>query len=334
MAHTACSPRVFGAHHHYGTVVVDVPAESELRVLRFYRFVPLPDWRDLRAPLLRCCHEQGLLGTILLAKEGINGTVTGTARGLQALQCWLRNDRRFIGMPFRDSACETPPFHRMRVKLRREIVTMGLPGLWPGQSAGRRCAATDWPTLLQDPQLVLLDVRNRYEAAIGSFHNAVSLDIQQFRAFPDYVQNNLRPQDHSRIAMFCTGGIRCEKASAFLLEQGFREVWQLDGGILRYLEDTGNRGGWWWGECFVFDSRVALTATLQRGSHTQCFACRHPLSPGHRRSPLYRSGVSCPFCAGRKTPKKQLRCEERHRQMALASKRGCRHIGAMHTARV
>lgn len=312
-------PHIVGPH---STVSCQPPPQTRpLRVLTFYRFTPLTDGCALRRRLLALCRGQGLCGTILLSGEGINGTVAGCASGISVLQDWFAADTRFADMPCRPSTCREPPFRRMHVKWQRELVSLGVPGLDPARRAGTRCRPHEWPELLRDPRLLLLDVRNRYEVAIGSFRNALAASISRFREFPAYVRTHLSPRRQPRVAMFCTGGIRCEKASAFLLEQGFREVFQLDGGILAYLAETGNQGGHWQGECFVFDARVALDEQLEPGRYTQCFACRHPLGAEHRRAPEYQPGLHCPFCIGTASPEKLARCAERHRQRLLARTR-------------
>lgn len=301
-------------------------------VAALYKFVPLPDFRDLRQPLLEHCQHNGLLGTLLIAQEGINGTVSGSREALDSLLAWLQADRRFRGMEYKESLHDAQPFLRMKVKLKREIVTMGVPSVDPKRVVGTYVEAGDWDELLADPQVLVIDTRNDYECAIGSFVDAVDPKLGSFREFPQWAKENLDPAAHPKIAMFCTGGIRCEKASSYLLEQGFNEVYHLRGGILKYLEETPGEHSSWTGECFVFDERVAVNHALERGSYEQCFACRRPLSAEELRSPDYVKGVSCSHCIGRHSDESRERFAERQRQVELARQRGETHIGSPRSA--
>ena len=296
-------------------------------VAALYKFAPLPDYRELREPLLDVCREQGLQGTLLLAAEGINGTVSGSRAGLDAVLAWLRADERLADLESRESLHDRPPFRRMKVKLKREIVTMGVPAVDPNRVVGTYVEPARWNELLADPELTLLDTRNDYECAIGTFTDAIDPQITNFREFPDWVRHNLDPARHRKLALFCTGGIRCEKATSYLLEQGFAEVYHLRGGILKYLEEIPRRETRWEGECFVFDERVALNHALERGSYEQCFACRHPVSDTDRASPRYVQGVSCPHCIDRQSDERRARFTERQKQVELAGARGETHIG-------
>ncbi|MFK7828407.1 MAG: rhodanese-related sulfurtransferase [Congregibacter sp.] len=297
-------------------------------VAALYKFVALPDFRELREPLLEHCRSNGLLGTLLLAEEGINGTVSGSRQALEQLQVWLQADGRFDGLEYKESLHEKQPFLRMKVKLKREIVTMGVPSIDPKHLVGTYVEADDWDAVLADPDVTVLDTRNDYECAIGSFAGAINPGLKNFREFPDWAKANLDPGENRKIAMFCTGGIRCEKASSFLLEQGFNEVYHLRGGILRYLEETPDTKSSWKGECFVFDERVAVNHALERGSYEQCFACRRPLSAGEMQSEDYVKGVSCPHCIEHHSDQSRERFAERQRQIELARERGDIHIGS------
>lgn len=296
-------------------------------VAAMYKFVSLPDYEALREPLLDVCRDAGIKGTLLLAQEGINGTVSGTREGLDTLLAYLRSDERLVDLEHKESVHDSQPFLRMKVKLKREIVTMGVPSVDPNRVVGTYVAPGDWNTLLDDPEVVLVDTRNDYEYAIGSFDGAIDPDIETFREFPAWVAENLDPDRNKKVAMFCTGGIRCEKASSYLLEQGFEAVYHLRGGILKYLEEVPEDETRWHGECFVFDERVAVDHQLQKGRYEQCFACRHPVSAEDMASPAYRKGVSCPHCIDRKSDAQRERFAERQRQMELARQRGEQHIG-------
>lgn len=301
---------------------------AQTAVVTLYKFVQLPDRRRLREDLRRLCARSGLKGTLLLAEEGINGTVSGAATGVRALLDFLRRDGRFAGLECKWSVADTQPFYRMKIKLKKEIVSMGIAGVKPAELTGTRVGHQRWNELVADPQVLVLDVRNDYEHKIGSFKNAVAPGIKTFRDFPGFVDRHLRPDQHRRVAMFCTGGIRCEKAGNYLLSKNFKEVCQLDGGILKYLQAVNEHGGenLWHGECFVFDGRVAVDKELMPGHYTQCFACRMPLADPERESPDYVRGISCPYCIGSLTGRKYRRFSERQRQMELAERDGRQHI--------
>jgi UPF0176 protein len=297
-------------------------------VAALYKFVTLPDYRELREPLLERCLQEGLRGTLLLAEEGINGTVSGSRLGLDRVLAWLRSDPRFTDLEHKESLHDEQPFLRMKVKLKREIVTMGVPQVDPKRRVGSYVRASDWNSLLDDPELTLLDTRNDYECAIGSFRGALDPGISNFRDFPRWVRENLDPRVNRKVAMFCTGGIRCEKASSYLLEQGFEAVYHLKGGVLQYFEDVPASESAWEGECFVFDERVAVDQELRRGSYDQCYACRHPISAEDMRAASYVKGVSCPHCIDRQSDAQRERFAERQRQVDLARQRGEQHIGS------
>ncbi len=293
----------------------------------FYRFADLADFRSLKEPLLGRMLRHEVRGTVLLAAEGINGTIAGPRLGVDAVLGWIRSDSRLAELRVRESFSEENPFYRTRVKLKKEIVTMGEPGIDPRFMAGAYVAPERWNELIDDPEVLVLDTRNRYEVQIGSFENAVNPETDSFREFPDYVRENLDPEKHRKIAMFCTGGIRCEKSTAWLKQQGFDEVYHLQGGILNYLESVPPEDSRWRGECFVFDNRVAVNHGLEPGSYDQCHACRMPISGEDKQNPLYEKGVSCPHCHERRTGERARRLAERQRQIDLARERGEPHIG-------
>lgn len=292
-----------------------------------YKFVALPDFREVRDALYACCTEAGVIGTILLAEEGINGTIAGSEEGLAAVWEFLGADNRFADIVPKVSQAESLPFYRMKVRLKKEIVTMGVDGIDPSREVGTYVAPEEWNQLIQDPEVRLVDTRNDYEVSVGSFPGAENPQTNSFRDFPDYVQQELDPSRDRKVAMYCTGGIRCEKASAYLLQQGFEQVYHLQGGILKYLEDVPPEKSAWQGECFVFDNRTTVDHALQEGAWGQCYACRRPLREGDTESERYEQGVSCPACFDRTTEKQKSRARERERQMALAKARNERHLG-------
>lgn len=297
-------------------------------VLALYKFVHLPDYVQLKAALLEYCKNMNLFGTILLAEEGINGTIAGDRAGIDGFLSYLQQDKRFAAMECKESTTDEIPFHRMKVKLKKEIVSMGVSSIVPEELTGTRVKPEDWNSVISDPDVLLIDARNQYEVDIGSFKNAVSPETETFREFPEYVDNKLDPGKQKKVAMFCTGGIRCEKASAYLLEKGFDEVYQLDGGILKYLEEVEPEQSLWQGECFVFDGRVAVNHELAPGIYAQCYACRRPVSPEQMASEKYEEGVSCPHCYNTLSGEKRAAVTERQKQVKLAEKRNQIHIGA------
>ena len=310
------------------------PAEQRERlVVALYRFVTLEDYAELKAPLLSVCQQAEVRGTLLLAREGINGTISGTRLGIQSVIEWLLKDTRFKGLDWKESFHTADPFHRMKVKLKREIVTMGVDHIDPSVCVGRYATPAQWNALVDDPECLVIDTRNDYEVAIGSFKGAVNPSTKSFRDFPQWVRDNLRPGEHKKIAMFCTGGIRCEKSTSFLLSEGFAEVWHLKGGILNYLEEIPESESRWEGECFVFDSRVAVDHRLLKGRFDQCYACRHPITEEEKASRHFEKGVSCPHCYAQLTQDREARLRERQKQVDLAARRGQQHIGGPPPAR-
>ncbi len=300
----------------------------EVVVAALYKFVPLEDYRQLREPLLDVCQRAGTCGTLLLAAEGINGTIAGSRKAIDAVLSYLREDPRLADLPHKESFDDHLPFYRMKVKLKREIVTIGVPDVDPGKRVGQYVKPQDWNRLVSDPEVVLIDTRNQYEYDIGTFSGAVDPQTTSFREFPEYVRRELDPARHRKVAMFCTGGIRCEKASAFMLQEGFEEVYHLEGGILKYLEEVPEEQSLWQGECFVFDNRVAVNHRLEKGRYDQCYGCRHPITEDEKQSPRYQQGVCCPRCYDSLTQDQKARFAERQKQIELARARGETHVGA------
>jgi UPF0176 protein len=296
-----------------------------------YHFVSLPHFKDLREPLLNFCVSQNIKGTLLLADEGINGTVAGSEKSILELLEYLKNDPLFDGnfnnLSHKESWSDKHPFYRMKVKLKKEIVTLGVPGVSPTKMVGQYVKPQDWNAIISDPEVVLIDTRNDYEYAIGSFKNAINPETNTFREFPEYVKTHFDPKKHKKVAMFCTGGIRCEKASSFMMSEGFDEVYHLEGGILKYLEEVDPDKSLWQGECFVFDQRVAIKHGLEVGHYDQCYACRYPLSQDDMKSEQYTPGISCPYCFNHHTLEKLQALTERQKQVILAKERGIDHIG-------
>lgn len=297
-------------------------------VAALYQFVRLDDCAALRAPLQERCDELGITGTLLLAQEGINGTIAGTRSGIDNILAYLRSDPRLADLPHKESTADHAPFYRMKVKLKKEIVTMGVPDVDPTSLVGQYVKPEDWNALISDPDVLLVDTRNDYEVEVGTFKGAVDPHITTFREFPDYVKTHFSPDKQPRVAMFCTGGIRCEKASAYMLQQGFPEVYHLQGGILKYLEKVNAEQSLWQGECFVFDQRVAVGQGLAPGHYELCYGCSRPVSAADQASPQYQKGVSCPHCHGSLTPEKRAAALERQKQVTLAAQRGAAHIGS------
>ncbi|WP_223787671.1 rhodanese-related sulfurtransferase [Marinicella meishanensis] len=296
-------------------------------VSALYHFVRLENFQKLQQPLLQVMQTHGVKGTLLLAHEGINGTIAGSQAGIDAVKAFLRQDERLAAVDSKESYTDEMPFYRSKVKLKKEIVTMGVEGIDPRQVVGTYVAPEDWNELISDPDVVLVDTRNDYEYNIGTFQNAINPKTETFREFPDYVKNHLDPDKHKKVAMFCTGGIRCEKSTAYLKEQGFDEVYHLHGGILKYLEKVPADQSLWQGECFVFDNRVAVNHDLEKGQYDQCYACRYPITEADKQSPHYIKGVSCHHCHEQTTAEQRAQFAEREKQMQLAKARGEDHIG-------
>lgn len=298
---------------------------DKIVVAALYKFVTLDDYVQLREPLLQTLLANDVRGTLLLAEEGINGTVSGSREGIDAVLAWLRADARLVDIDHKESYCAEQPFYRTKVKLKKEIVTLGVPGVDPSRRVGTYVEPRDWNALVDDPEVLVIDTRNDYEVGIGSFKGAIDPQTKSFRDFPAYIREHFDPARHSKVAMFCTGGIRCEKASSFMLQEGFPEVFHLKGGILKYLEEVPAAESRWEGECFVFDNRVTVTHDLAEGVYDQCHACRTPVSPEDMQSAHYSPGISCPHCWDSLSEKTRAGARERQKQIELARLRNEPH---------
>ena len=289
----------------------------------FYLFVDLPDCAQFKAPLQALCEAEQVKGLILLAPEGINSTIAGPARGVHAVLAWLRGQTPFTQLQHKESRADKAPFRRMRVRIKKEIVTMGVPGLRPASQGGRYVSAQDWNALIADPDVLLVDTRNDYEVELGSFEGAINPGIHNFAQLPAWLaaQGLIDPAKPRKVAMFCTGGIRCEKSTALLRSQGLQEIYHLEGGILKYLETVAPETSRWQGECFVFDERVSVAHGVQTGSHQLCRCCRQPLPPGALDSIQYEPGVSCPRCFSLTSETQKKSARERQRQWERAKRK-------------
>ncbi|MDX1404974.1 MAG: rhodanese-related sulfurtransferase [Woeseiaceae bacterium] len=300
-----------------------------MNVVSFYRFTDVADPGQLRNELQQLCDEQDLLGTVLVAPEGINGTLAGEAGAVSAILGWL-GDYLSLASPLdgRWTDADEAPFHRMRVRLKKEIVALGRPDIRPDRAPSRQLSPAEWNEVISNPETLVIDTRNHYEVEVGTFPGAIDPQTDSFRQFQDFASGIAELGKERPVAMFCTGGIRCEKAAALMNQLGFDEVYQLAGGILNYLENVRDEENLWQGECFVFDKRVAVDRDLAEGGYVQCHACRRPLSTEDIASPDYREGVSCPRCIDTLDESRQSRLEERRRQVELARERKVEHIGA------
>jgi len=287
-------------------------------VAALYHFTTLENPASLREAIHRACEERGVKGTLILADEGINGTIAAPPDSMRDFLSWLRQLPSFARLEHKESTATTPPFRRLKVKVKPEIVTFGVPSIDPLTDAGTYVTPSDWNALISDPDTIVIDTRNDFEARIGTFRGAVNPHTTSFREFPAFVDENLDPSEHRKVAMFCTGGIRCEKATAFLKHKGFENVFHLRGGILKYLEEIPEEESLWEGECFVFDDRVTVGHGLKEGTFGQCFACKTPLASHDMMHEDYHPGVSCPHCKGKLTPEQWNRVNERQRQHELA----------------
>ena len=301
---------------------------ADFLVAALYRFVDFPDFEEWREPLLEHCRTGEVKGTILLAKEGINGTIAGPEAGVQAVLELLRSDPRFADLQPKLSWASERPFHRMKVRRKKEIVTMGVEGIDPNQIVGTYVDPNDWNALIQDPEVTLIDTRNDYEVAIGTFEGARDPKLTSFREFPAWLKAEV--EDGQKVAMFCTGGIRCEKSTAYLKQLGVREVFHLQGGILKYLETVPEEESLWQGECFVFDERVAVKHGLAEGSYGLCRACRYPIDEQDQQRTEFEEGVSCHHCFEKTSVAQKESYRERRKQIELAEARGEQHLGDLH----
>ena len=292
-----------------------------------YKFVALPNYGSIRHPLLKVMTDNNVFGTLLLATEGINGTISGLREDIDTLLGWLNKQPGLENIDTKESYDDEIPFYRSKVKIKKEIVTMGVEGIDPKQVVGTYVKPADWNDLISDPDVVLVDTRNDYEIEIGTFENAIDPKTTSFRDFPSWAKKNLDRDKHKKVAMFCTGGIRCEKSTAYLKGQGFEEVYHLQGGILKYLEEVPSEQTLWQGECFVFDNRVAVDHDLKRGSYDQCHACRMPITEQEKLLLNYAEGLSCLHCYGTVSDEQKQRFAQRQKQVELAKARGEEHIG-------
>ncbi len=306
---------------------------APILVAALYRFASFADPAALRLPLLQACRENGVRGTLLLANEGINGTIAGSPDGLDRVLDHIRTLPGCEDIEVKFSGATTMPFHRTKVRLKREIVTMGQGDLDPAHNAGTYVDPQDWNALIADPDTIVIDTRNDYEVAVGRFEGAIDPETASFRDFPKWFREErewlLGEGKTPKVAMYCTGGIRCEKSTAFLKAEGVEEVYHLNGGILKYLETVPEELSMWRGECFVFDQRVSVSHGLAPGTYGLCFACRRPVSPEDQASPLYEEGASCPACYAERTDEQRAAYRERHRQEELAAVEGRAHVGAV-----
>ncbi|MFT6986668.1 MAG: UPF0176 protein [Psychromonas sp.] len=301
---------------------------SNTVVCALYRFVTLDNYLEIQPQLLAIMEANKIKGTLLLANEGINGTVAGSREAIDNLINWLKSDPLLNGLTTKESFTQENPFYRTKVKLKKEIVTMGVEGIDPKKVVGTYVKAKQWNALINDPDVLLVDTRNDYEISIGTFKNAVNPKTTNFREFPQYVKDNLDPEKHKKVAMFCTGGIRCEKSTAYLKEQGFDEVYHLEGGVLQYLEEVDEQESMWQGECFVFDNRVSVNHQLQKGHYDQCHGCRLPITVQDKLSDKYMEGIACHQCFDQLTQDQKNRFAQREKQIRLATERGEIHIGS------
>ena len=310
-----------------------MPKKNEILVAALYKFVEINDLPSLQDNLYNICEENNIMGTILIADEGINGTISGKHNEIKETISSLTSDDRFSNIEIKYSSTEKQPFHRMKVRLKKEIVTIGLPEINPNKKVGKYVKPEDWNKLISDPNVVVIDTRNKYETKIGSFQNALDPETSSFREFPDWVKKFKNSEDNTnkKIAMFCTGGIRCEKASSLMKEEGFEDVYHLQGGILKYLETVDKKNSLWNGECFVFDQRVCLTDELEVGSYKMCFACRMPITEEEMQNEKYIEGISCIYCYDKTTEEKKERFGSRQKQILLAKERGEKHLGGKQT---
>lgn len=296
-------------------------------VAAFYRFAELDDCSSLKPSLLELCLDKEVLGTVLLASEGINGTIAGSEQAVRAVLAFIRSDDRLADLVHKESWASEQPFHRMKVRLKKEIVSLGIPGVSPLRAVGEYVSPEHWNALISREDVRVIDTRNDYEVHLGSFDGAEDPGTRSFRDFPQWVQQNLDPDKDQHVAMFCTGGIRCEKSTAYLKQLGFEHVYHLEGGILNYLEQVPATKSLWQGDCFVFDNRVSVDHQLREGDFDVCPACRMPVTEEDRSSPQFELHVSCPKCFERLTPERREGLLERARQMELAEQRGERHLG-------
>ena len=314
-------------------IIDEIPpfdAENPYLVAALYKFVVMEDQQAFQAQLREICARANMMGTLLIAAEGLNGTVSASYEGIVEFVSWLRARPAFADISIKYAYHKDRPFHRMKVRLKKEIVTMGCADIYPSQNAGTYVEPEDWNALISDPDVMVVDTRNAYETAIGTFKGAVDPKTNSFREFPEWAKTLADlPDDQKpkKLAMFCTGGIRCEKSTALMRHYGFDDVYHLKGGILKYFEEVPSDQSLWQGECFVFDSRVSVDHSLTKGAYELCFACRMPVTHEDMEQETYLPGMSCPHCYDQKTTAQRQRYEMRQKQVRLAKERGEAHIG-------
>ena len=300
---------------------------SKIVIAALYHFTKFSDHKSLQAPLIEICNSQGIKGSLLLAFEGINGTIAGSRTGIDIVLKYLRAWPGCSNLEHKESHFSKIPFKHMKVKLKKEIVTMGQPNVDPTLNVGNYVEASDWNNLILQEDVVVIDTRNAFEVAIGTFEGAVNPETKSFRDFPEWWEKNKIKFQHKRIAMFCTGGIRCEKSTNYLMNEGVEDVYHLKGGILKYLDDIPQKNSKWDGECFVFDARVSVKHGLEQGQYKLCYACRMPIAPDDFNRSEFEKGVSCHLCINTHDIERKKRFRERQRQVELADKRGKHHLG-------
>ena len=303
---------------------------ESFQVSAFYKFTTVDDAAALKQQLDRYLNDTSILGTVLVATEGVNGTISGPSGQVEAFIGFLSGLLGVESIPYKVATASFRPFHRMKVRLKKEIVTLGVEGIDPNKEVGQYVAPEEWNDLIKREDVVLVDTRNDYEYVVGSFRGALNPNTKSFREFPTYVDQHLDPEKTPKVAMFCTGGIRCEKATGLMLQKGFKEVYHLEGGILEYFNRVNNKDSLWDGECFVFDERVTVNQNLEQGDYVMCHACRMPLNRDEVASPLYEEGISCPHCYDQLTAEKRERLEQRNLQMKLSRERNEPHLGNRH----
>ena len=292
-----------------------------LLVAAFYKFIQLDDLESLQERIESCCQENNVFGIVLLAHEGINSTIAGTREGVGKVLEFIRQDSRFADLKWKESCATKQPFRKLRVRLKKEIVTLGIPGVDPNQLVGTYIKPSEWNALISDPDVFVIDTRNHYETEIGTFKGAVDPGLDSFSQLPAWLEKKIKSGEQPRVAMFCTGGIRCEKSTAFLKQAGVKEVYHLEGGILKYLEEVPEDESLWEGECFVFDQRVAVGHGLKLTDYELCRACRFPLRPSEKQSKYFQEGVSCSRCYEQTSGDQKARFAERQKQFELAKSR-------------
>lgn len=303
---------------------------TNITICALYKFCHMTNINDLKVKLRHICEQANISGTLLLAEEGINGTISGSSNGIRHVINFLHTQQNLNPIEYKLSYAKTTPFHRLKVKIKSEICTMNEPDVKPSLKTGTYVNPEEWNELIAQEDVMLIDTRNDYESDVGTFENAITPNTTNFRDFSEWSKKNLDPKKHKKVAMFCTGGIRCEKSTAHLLNEGFENVYHLKGGILNYFEKIKHNNSKFNGECFVFDNRVTVNHQLEPGSYDICHACRHPLTKEEMNAPEYIKDLSCPYCHNKQTEVQKERFAERKKQCKLAKERGEKHIGAIY----